>query len=404
MKPSLVLFLFFITQFNSVGQVNTFYYDRIYPFRSGYALVELGDKFGIINTDFIEIIPPVLTSIKNYDLSAYYFDGLLYGKINDTLILFDTLGNRTKTVPRADLYPPVNWNESYKIDSLSILYIGGNGGCSLPNGKEIIPYEYHSIYLGLGDHLIARKREMYHEIIDHIGYPRYKEITVVYDRNGNCIDEFEGVLYTWLDRGVYFKSVLNGYQICNAKFEPIHNELYKNLITVDSLCWVETNLGWGLLNRAFEYKIKPSFEFVRKNKYFTVVGKDQKFGFYSQDGIPLTVIEYYGDWTQYYGDDSIIVAYKNDHLIFLNLQGKCIYNCDEPTHLLKYYPNGKLMVEGCYTDYWKTGTWNYYRNDALNSIYRTIEYTDSTLIYTELDTSGKIIDTWNQERFSLDNF
>ena len=120
-------------------------------------MVVLDEKFGIINTKFEEVIPPILTSINNFDLSNYYFDGLLYGVIQDSTILFDTKGKRVKAFNDPEVYPFRNFiNE--KMDSLYITGSFSSLGCEKEDHTVVIPYEYNYINKGLKNHILAIKK------------------------------------------------------------------------------------------------------------------------------------------------------------------------------------------------------------------------------------------------------
>lgn len=368
------------------------YYDHIYSYHNGFALTEINGKYGIINRRFEEIIPPVLESINSYDLSGYFYDGLLYGILNDSLILFDTLGNKKRSYKEKDIYPPLFWNRNYTIDSLNISGSEGRRGCKLPDGKLIIPFEYSSIYEGLGNHIIATKRE--NESYENGSH--YS--TVIYDRNGNEIRKDEGKIICWKQADLYFIQSNDDYILKDTQFITKRSEKYKNFIVVDSLCWVKTSKGWGLINNNFEYLIKPRFDGVYVNSFWTAVNLNEKYGFFSRDGKQLTELKYNGDFSQYIGNDSLIVAYQNDHVIILDSKGKCIYNCNEPSNQTSYYPNGQKMLEGSYSNYWKIGTWKYYRDDSINSLQKTIEYFKSEIIIKEYDKNGNIKEIWSEER------
>lgn len=398
MKYPIIFSFLSIINFQSFGQNDTFYYDNIYPYHDGFSLITLNGKFGIINSEFEEVIPPVLETINNYDLSDYFFHNKLYGVLNNSTILFDTLGNRIKAYGDPNVYPQ-RTIKSYDIDSLSVFGVRGGKGCSTPDGKLIIPHENIYIYEGVDDQIIACK-EVEIDSFDTNGrwFPYDKKISLVYDRKGNALHKQDGRIFSWKQAGIYFIENFGKYIIANSQFETIHSESLNHIAIMDSLCWIQTNLGWGLINTNFEYILNPQFSYLYVNPYWCVIGNGQKFGFVSRGGVQISEIEYYGEWKQYTGDDTIIVAYKNDHLTFLNIQGECIYNCDEPTEILKRYTNGNKMVEGNFKNYWKTGIWSYYRNDSLNSVWRTIEYSDSSIIYSELDSTSQVIDKWKEKR------
>ncbi len=183
----------------------------------------------------------------------------------------------------------------------------------------------------------------------------------------------------------------------NPEFEIIRSDKFKNISPVDSLCWVQSETGWGLINASFEYKIQPQFDYLHVNPHWVVVGKNNKYGFFTLDGNQITEVNFDGDWMQYVGDDTIIVAYKKDHLIFINLEGKCIYNCDSPSKVLKMYPSGNKMIEGLYENYRKVGVWTYYKDDVSNSVRKTIEYSDSKIVTKKFLEMG-MIDVFEEER------
>lgn len=397
MKKTVVIIFLIIIKFYSFGQSNSIYYDNIYPYRSGFSLVTIGGKFGVLDSKFKEIIPPNLESINNYDLSDYFFDGLLYGVMNDSLFLFDTLGNITNKLANKNLYPPIQKEYNYKIDSIIITGYNKLSG-NLPNGEIIIPEEYKNIYKGLGEHIIAYKIENIFESDSTGDHERREEITNIYDRKGSIIYSQKGRIYSWFDADIYFIESNNIFSIFNSTFEKIKSQTFKSFIISDSLCWVKTNTGWGLINKKLEFIIEPKFDEICVNFNWIAVKQNEKWGFFSIHGIQITEIVYDGDWTQYTGDDSIIVAYKNDHLLFLDLDGKCIQNCSEPKKIIKYYPNGQLMVEGNFDDYWKVGNWQYYKNDAVNSLWKIIEYYDDKIIYKNFDNSGLIEEQWEEVR------
>ena len=398
MQQRLLLFFFFLGIMKAYAQEKPFYYDNIYPFHDGYSLVSLNGKFGIINNNFQEVIPPVLESINNFDLSDYYFEGILYGVLNDSTILFDTLGNRVKAYPDPKIYPQRKIS-TYSIDSLSIFGVRGGKGCSDPNGKLIVPYENLYIYKGLAEHIIACK-EIEIDSFDTSGnwFPFDKKVTNVYDRDGNIIYQQDGRIFCWPEASIYLVEKSGKYEITNAQFEKIHPETFNRISITDSLCWVNTNSGWGLMDTKFEYKIDPQFSYLYVNQYWSAVKKDDKFGFINRAGKQISKLEYDGEWTQYTGDDKIIVAYKKDHLVFLNLEGECIHSCDKPQEHLKIIDNGSLIVEGQFENYRKTGVWKYYRSDMNNSIWKTIEYHDSVLVYNYFDSKGLVSDSWKEKR------
>jgi len=395
MKYSILIYILVVLNFNGVSQNNRIYYDHIYPFREGFSLVVLDGKFGIINTKFEEVIPPILTSINNFDLSNYYFDNLLYGVIQDSTILFDTKGKRVKAFNDPEIYPFRNFiNE--KIDSLYITGTFSSLGCEKEDHTVVIPYEYNYINKGLKNHILAIKNIKQYNVSadDDINVIRSRE-TVIYNFKGDTIYKLDGAIQFWKSAGIYFLEEKVGFVPTNSELKILNNNIYERVRpTKNSLCWVLTEQGWGLINSSFKYIIEPQFSSIYSNSTWTAVKKGNKYGFVNSLGVQVTEIEYDSDWTQYVSNDSIIVAYKKDHPIFLNTSGTCIYNCAPKDTINKKYTSGRTQVNGLFKNNMKIDTWYYYRDDNENSITKTIIYTDSINTYTTFNEQGKILETW----------
>ncbi len=335
MKYIILICTILILKSNSFSQNDHFYYDHVYPFRAGFALVQLNEKFGVINSSFEEIIPPILTGINNFDLSNYYFDGLLYGVIEDSTILFDTQGNRIQAFNNPKIYPSRNFvNE--KIDSLYISGYNGTLGCEKEDHSVIIPYQYKYIHKGLINHIIAirvNKKDMLWSKKDTNSIS--SNHTVIYNFVGDTIYQTRGIIHVWEAANLYFLEDESGFVPMDSEFKTLNNKRYKRVWPSKNLCWVLTDQGWGLINPAFKYLIEPQFNSIYSNTYWTAVKKNNKYGFVNTLGVQITEIEYNDDWTQYVSNDSIIVAYKNDSPIFLNTSGHCIYNCTQNDTILK---------------------------------------------------------------------
>ena len=395
MKYSILIYILIVLNFNGVSQNNQMYYDHIYPFREGFSLVVLDGKFGIINTKFEEVIPPILTNINNFDLSNYYFDGLLYGVIQDSTILFDTKGKRVKAFNDPEVYPFRNFiNE--KMDSLYITGSFDGLGCEKEDHTVIIPYNYNRINKGLKNQIIATKYVKQYVVSpeDDVHVIRSIE-TVIYNFKGDTIYQLDGDIQFWKSAGLYFLEEKEGIVPTNSELKIFNNNIYKKVRPAkNSLCWVLTEQGWGLINSSFKYIIEPQFSSIYSNSTWTAVKKDNKYGFVNSLGAQITDVEYDSKWTQYVSNDPIIVAYKKDHPIFLDTTGTCIYNCVQKDTINKKYVSGRTHVKGLFKNNMKIGTWHYYKDDNENSITKTIIHSDSINTYTTFDEHSVILETW----------
>ncbi len=398
MKYSIFIYITLVLNFTGFSQNNQMYYDHVYPFRSGFSLVVLDGKFGVINSKFEEVIPPILNDVNNFDLSDYFFDGFLYGVINDSTILFNTKGEKVKAFNNPKVYPSRNFvNE--KIDSLYIQGYSGSLGCEKENRTVIIPYKFNQINKGLKNQIIATKNaeDMFLPIGD-VNKNHSKE-TIIYSFKGDTIYHLNGIVKLWKSANIYFVEDKKVFRATDYLLKPINDEVYINVSPTNSnLCWVQTEQGWGVINSSFEYIIKPQFNSIYSNKYWTMVEKNNKYGFVNSLGVQITNLEYDSERTQYVSDAPIIVAYKKDRLTFLDTSGACMYNCEQKDTIYRVYPNGKPQVKGLFKNNVKVGTWYYYSDDNQNSLSKTINYTDSINTYTVYNKQGEILETWNEKK------
>lgn len=387
----IVVFLLFGISGN--GQNSQFYYDNIYTFRGGYALVCTGHKWGIINKKFEEVIPLILDHILTFDGSDYFFDGYVHGVINDTTILFDTLGVPKFSVPGNDYYPFPNksWKNEIKIDSFVISCFGNIWGCTTLSGRLIVPSEYNYVYKGLSNHFIAIREDPYPWIFDENTQCNDFYSTHVYNAAGQIIYEQKRILFYWEKVGIYFIIQDNKYYAADSTFKIINSQPFDCVKFADDLCWVQIDKKWGLIDRQFNNIIEPVYDGIYETDKWFAIEQNRKFAFADKKGNIITDLKYDGYWTDYFScDDTVITTKIEDHILFLNLKGECIHNCEPSACVEKFYPNGRLFVEGNYDGYRKAGIWTYYNDDPPSSIDYQIQYLDSIKIYKEYHPDGTL--------------
>jgi hypothetical protein len=384
-----------ITSYSAQGQAKLPYYDEMYSFRDGFTLIQVNDKFGIINDDLHEIIPPIYDDIKCYDYGPFHFKGTFFMGIGDTTFLYDTLGILQKSLYGVDIWPNTYFGSSdysFKIDSLECSnntanISSANWGCS-KNGITTIPYEFRNIYIGLSNHVIVRTAN--------------RQQTRFYRQNGDSLKNFyniklaldEDLSRYWIQSGGYYRCFDTTFSIIyTSEFEAVKG-------AQDSLICVKLKGKWGIINHNFEFVLTPEYEDVRMNAHWGYVKKNGLYGIINTKGELLTDIIYTstGSYSQYITNNPKITAYKGDQVLILNSNGKCIANCAINDSINKKYPNGNKWIEGNFEKHWKTGVWNYYRNDKKNSIELSINYSDSLMYFIDYDSSGQVLHEYTDKR------
>ncbi|NOQ72888.1 MAG: hypothetical protein GQ574_12845 [Crocinitomix sp.] len=385
-----------IASYSAQGQVTLPYYDEMYSFRDGFTIIEVDNKCGIINDDLEEIIPPIFNDIKCYDYGPFQFKGMFFMCSVDSTFLYDTLGVLQKALYGTDIWP----HEYYQLKNDYAFKTGelecsnntdnvfsAHWGCS-QNGITIIPYEFRNIYIGLSDHIIVRTAN--------------QQQTRFFRQNGDSLNNFYNIKLAldddlsryWIKSDKYYRCFDTTFSlIYTSEFEEIKDPK-------DSLMCVKINGKWGIVNHDFEIVLAPDYEDVRINDHWGYVKNNGLYGIINRKGELLTDIIYTttGSYSQYITANSKITAYKGEQIIILDSNAKCIANCAINDSINKAYPNGKKWVEGNFEMYWKTGLWNYYRNDAENSIEKSVNYTDSLMYFTEYDSSGQVLHEYTDIR------
>jgi len=297
--------------------------DRVYQFRGGFALTEKDGLFGILNSELEIIIPNILTSINNYDLSPYYFDGICYGVIGDSTVYFDEKGVRSAAFADPDIYPPRV--SGYYIDSLWVSGFGSYKGAG-PIGSNVIPYDYTYIYKGLGDQIVAVKRIEKYGFDSEGNYDFLRKTkSLIYSSNGDTIIELDGYVFPFESANCYFNSNDSCCYVLDESFDIQMDRTIIEAKVFAEFAWVLTKQGWGLVDKEFNFILEPKYVEVVRNKDWSAVKKNGKYALINSNTTFISDFIYDGDWTDYLGSDTIISAYSNDSLHILNIDGVKLY-------------------------------------------------------------------------------
>jgi hypothetical protein len=327
MKNTIPITVFILFNLSVSGQDSSFNYDYVYPYRDGFTLVVKDKKFGVLNSQFKEVLPPVLESINFYDLSDYYYEGMLYAVMNDSTVYYDTLGNRIKAVDNPDIYPPTFTNRN--IDSLDVSGAPGFLGVETKSQETIIPFLYNNIFTGWKNHIVARRSYNSANVILSKNEPaRPVNESVIYNHHGDTLFYHQARVFFWDKASIYFIENDTAMVAYDTSFNKLNLAFQRVWPFGDTLCWIQKEDKWNLVNSKFELVLEKDFEYIYANEYWTAVKKEGKFGFVNSKGRQITELEYNDTWRQYVGDSPLIVAYKGDKPYFLNMEGACIFNCD----------------------------------------------------------------------------
>jgi hypothetical protein len=370
------------------AQVKLPYYDSMSSFREGFSFVRVNNMVGIINDDFDEVIPPLFEDIRCYDFGPFHFQGIFFGFRGDSTILFDTLGVIKKVVMDKDLWPhnyfPI---EDYKFRISDLVCNTYSPSSSPPNcgcirdSNVVIPQIYNGVYRGVANQIIAQTYNREETFFYNVA----GELLATYKKPFG-INLHEELSRYWIKQAGLFICVDSAFNVIyESDFDHVKD-------AVDTLICVSKNGKWGIMNQDFKIVVAIIHEDIGLNKHWGYVKKDGYYGITNKKGELITEFIYRstGSYSQYMTENEKITAIKGDQIVILDSNGICIANCQSLGSINKTYPNGDKWVTGQFDNYWKSGTWNYYRNDSVNSKEESIRYTDSLVYYTDFDSLEQV--------------
>jgi hypothetical protein len=253
-------------------------------------------------------------------------------------------------------------------------------GCER-DSNVVIPRRYHGIYIGLSDHIIAQT----YNRTENYFYNLDGEILATYKKTISLRLHSEFKRY-WIKEDSLFNCMDSSFKIIyESDFENVKN-------ASDNLICVSIDGKWGIINEYFEFVVEPIYDDIGLNLHWGYVKKDGYYGITNKKGELITELIYRstGSYSQYMTENEKITAFKGDQIVILDSNGVCIANCRSLGSINKTHPNGDKWVTGQFDNYWKSGTWNYYRNDSINSKEESIRYTDSLVYYTYFDSLEQV--------------
>lgn len=298
--------------------VDTLNYDAVYQFQDGFALTLKNNKYGIINSNLQVIIPPILEDMLGYDLSPYFFYNELFGVINDTSVIFDTLGNVTKRFNKRigieEANPSRLLSKSRKVGSFTIRtgsniyseFGSSDWGCVSENGDTIIPFEYFGIVAGTLESFIG---------IEKNNKTYYSQI---YSKNGEKKMGYQGRLFGWPNRNCLWKETERGFVATDSNLDLLDSNYYDWVYVFENICWVNTQAGWQALDLEFNVIDSMKCDYFWQNEHWCFALKDDYVAIFNQEGIRITEYIYDGTWSDYVSNSKYILAKVDEYYYVLN--------------------------------------------------------------------------------------
>lgn len=261
---------------NSTGQMITVYkYKYASPFRDGYALVKIDDKFGFIDRSGQEVIPLIYEHAESFNngLASVKLKGK-YGFINrdgDTVIPFK-----------------FDAAESFS-EGLACIKIEGKYGYINAAGDTVIPIKYfgaQNFQNGLAS--VATK-----------GYTEGQQIWRVIDKNGITQSFRSSYHPIKFNEGLAIIRESRGFSCVNLNGETIfergypHYRVYKEGRLVVGSGFLYTEAEWNYLdmrgNTINSDKYSDAYDF---NEGYAFAKLDGYYGFIDQNGRQVTPFKY----------------------------------------------------------------------------------------------------------------
>jgi len=208
-------------------------YDDAYAFSEGLAAVKINGKWGFINHNGVEIIPPV-----KYEKAGSFSEGLCMICQNGKWGFIDKKGE--------EIIPPVKFERVGKFsEGLAMAYENNKYGYINKKGETIIEMKYDFAF----DFSNERAKVMQNQRFGFVDPKGNEVVPIKYNMAGEFFNE---------------------------------------------LVLTRQNENWALVNTDGEEVIKLEYNYVwdTDNKGFYKVFNDGKYGFVSQDGKELVLLKY----------------------------------------------------------------------------------------------------------------
>lgn len=245
------------------------FYESIYLFENGFAIVEKNENFGVIDDDLNEVIP------TKYDYIEYYKDNLFFARNGDSVVIIDSNDELVYTTEFESIekitaapYFIVRKNDLYSVVNKNLK----------PTKIKDYPYIHHlhsCFFRIIGDNF---KEGIAHVTKGTIVEPMYRNISSL----ENNLFQVENKLL----KSAIFNT--NGDQITDFKYSQLY--LAGNAIVI--IVINNTKELFGLMDKTGEVKIEPIYDCICPLNSGFVVYKDGKYGICDSNLILVTDIIY----------------------------------------------------------------------------------------------------------------
>ena len=217
-----------------------YYYDRIGDFKEGLAIVSLNGKYGYINADGKEVIPPI------YNAASPFHKGLAEVKFKNTRRIIDTCGKTiesynepVKITTICEKKAEKKAEEKIWLNGLCKVKLGKKWGLSDASGNEIIAPKYAEIEKFNADYLQVKLNGKW-SLVDMFGNEKIPPIYNAYGKFG------KGLIQVKKNRKWDLVN-MNGKEVTEIKYDEISGKA------------VRVGHLWGLLDENGNEIVAPKY-------------------------------------------------------------------------------------------------------------------------------------------------